>query len=453
MKKLVYLLTPKPLRRHLDRIEASPLGYRMARGAFWAVGGAAISRGLMVLASIVAARILGKTAFGELGIIQSSVGMFSAFSGLGLGITATKYIAELRATAPARAERIIAISSSISIFTGAAVTLAMVAMAPYLADKALNAPHLSGLLTVSAPMLLFGTWSGAQNGILSGLEAFKTIARINLATGLLSFPFIIGGVLLGGLPGAVWGLTLSSAAGCAFNNLALRSELSARRLRPDYANCGSEISVIWKFSIPAALSTIIIGPINWAASAMLVNTSGGYGEMGVYNAANQWLMALMFLPSVAGSVVMPILSETLGRKDSHSTGKVLKFNLMASAAVGIPIGLLLCLLSPYIMGWYGPGFSGRWLTLALTIATAVILATETPVGHIIAASGKMWTGLAMNTVWGGAFIGLSYLLLSHGADGIAMSRLLAYVVHAIWTFVFAYDILRRTRSTQTECES
>jgi len=41
--------------------------------------------------------LLGTVGFGELGVIQSTVGMFGVFAGLGLGMTATKYVASTAA--------------------------------------------------------------------------------------------------------------------------------------------------------------------------------------------------------------------------------------------------------------------------------------------------------------------------------------------------------------------
>jgi len=57
---------------------------------FWSMAGAVISRGLMLVASIFVARMLGKTGFGELGMIQSTVGMFGVFAGFGLGLNCNK---------------------------------------------------------------------------------------------------------------------------------------------------------------------------------------------------------------------------------------------------------------------------------------------------------------------------------------------------------------------------
>ena len=72
------------------------MGYRLARGVFWSMAGAVISRGLMLAAWVLVARMLGKTGYGELGMIQSTVGMFGVFAGFGLGLSATKHVAEFR---------------------------------------------------------------------------------------------------------------------------------------------------------------------------------------------------------------------------------------------------------------------------------------------------------------------------------------------------------------------
>jgi len=78
---------------------------RFVVGAFWSVAGALISRGFLLAASVVCAWFLGKEGFGALGMIQSTTGMLGVLAGLGLGITATKYVSELRRLDPLRARQ------------------------------------------------------------------------------------------------------------------------------------------------------------------------------------------------------------------------------------------------------------------------------------------------------------------------------------------------------------
>src|SRR5262245_2899227 len=98
---------PGFLAKWKSRVLGSSLGYRLARGAFWSLVGSLISRGMGMVAGIIVARILGKHDYGQLGIVQSTVGMFGVFAGFGMGLTANKHIAEFKTLDPGRAGRIV----------------------------------------------------------------------------------------------------------------------------------------------------------------------------------------------------------------------------------------------------------------------------------------------------------------------------------------------------------
>lgn len=447
LKGWLLAATPRFLKPYWKKLEASPLGYRLARGAFWSLAGAVVSRSLGLLASILVARMLGKVGFGELGIIQSSVGLFGTFAGFGLGLTATKYVAELRAKDPARAGRIIALSSLVSWATGGAMAVLLFVLAPWLATHTLAAPHLGGLLRLGSLLLLLGAVNGAQTGALAGFEAFKRIARINFTAGIAAFPLMVGGAWLRGLEGAVFGLVITQAVNCWLNFRGLRAEVHCAAMPFVFAGASREWSVLWRFSLPALAGNLLVGPVYWLCNAMLVNRPNGYAQMGLFNAANQWFSALLFLPGVLGQAALPVLSERLGENDGLRAGKVLGFYIKLNAAAVTPLMFLGCLASPLIMSSYGPGFTEGWPILVIVLTTAALLAVQTPVGQVIAASGRMWMGTAMNFGWAACFVVLAWCLLRWGALGLAAARLGAYLAHAIWTFAFAAYVLKRTNKT------
>src|SRR5258706_15225975 len=76
-----------------------------AIGAFWALVGAVVSRGLTLASSVVAGRLLGPTGFGEIGMIQSTQGLFGIVAGAGLGLAAAKFVAEFRSAGPTQRGR------------------------------------------------------------------------------------------------------------------------------------------------------------------------------------------------------------------------------------------------------------------------------------------------------------------------------------------------------------
>src|SRR5215207_6145625 len=116
---------------------------RFARGASWSLVGMGAAQGLALIASIIAARLLGQVSFGEFGMVISTVGAFGMLAGLGLGLTATKYIAERRIINPTGAGQIVGMISKVAALSGGAVALILFIIAPWLAARTLNAPQLA----------------------------------------------------------------------------------------------------------------------------------------------------------------------------------------------------------------------------------------------------------------------------------------------------------------------
>lgn len=421
------------------RIESSPVGTRLARGAFWSLAGAIVSRGLALLASVLVARILGKAGFGQLGVVQGTMGMFGVLAGFGLGLTSTKFVAEYRTRSPARAGRVIALSARAAWVTGSTAAVGLWMAAPWLAEHTLAAPQLAHALRVSALLVLLGGVNGAQTGALSGFESFRTIAAINLAGGLASFPLLVLGAEFWGLDGAVWGLVVSLGVNTLLGNVALRKQSAQAKVPLLGQGCWAEWDVLWHFTLPAFLCGTMGAPVFWACSAMLVNRPNGYGEMGILNAANQWLNAVMFLPAILGQAVLPILVEQ--RAHSRNSGKILAAAMALNAAAAFPVVLVICLCSPFIMRVYGPDFRGAWPVLVVVSLTGVLQAIQTAMGQIITAAGRLWMGLAMSLGWGLALLGIAWVALDLGALGLAAAGLGAYFLHAAWTSLFAYRIV------------
>ena len=67
---------------------------RLASDSFWALVGSAAGRGLSFIAGVAIARMLGSELYGEYGTIKNTLMMIAIFSSLGMGYSATKFIAE-----------------------------------------------------------------------------------------------------------------------------------------------------------------------------------------------------------------------------------------------------------------------------------------------------------------------------------------------------------------------
>jgi O-antigen/teichoic acid export membrane protein len=422
-------------------VRALPMGERLAKGAFWSLVGAAAAKILNLPISMVLARLMGPAHYGELGIIVNSIDLFGVFAGFGLALTATKHVAEFRSKDPVRAGRILALSNLTAIVAGGLFSIVLFLSAPLLASRFLAAPQLAGLLRIGAVFLFLTSMTGEQNGALGGFEAFRLLARLQTIFGLVSVPLVVGGYFFAGLRGILWGMVAAKGIDWSLRVAALHKEARHAGVPITYHGCLKELPILWHFSIPAVAAGVLVAPVNWICSAMLVNRPSGYVQMGEYNAAGQWYGVLLFLPTVLAAALLPSLSSSMGNGDSQGSRKVLSFMLRLNAMIVLPCVIGISILSPYIMRAYGREFHQAWPTLIVVSMTAGIFAIITPVGDVIAASGRMWLGCAMNAGWGVIFISATWLLVGRGSLGLALARFLAYVIHAVWTFAFAYQLL------------
>jgi len=187
---------------------------------------------------------------------------------------------------------------------------------------------------------------------------------------------------------------------------------------------------------------LVPGPVRWLCNVMLVNTPNGYSEMGIFNAANQWAQVIIYFATIIATASIPILAERLGASDTASSLRILRVTIGISAICILPLAFLGILASPLIMGAYGPSFRGSWPTLAILFLASGVLIVQVPVGNLLQASGRMWTGALMN--WGSAVVllVLTRFSLALGAMGLGLAVLGSYLVHGIWTFGFAYWLMK-----------
>ena len=430
---------PPFLRVYKARIEASPLGYRLAKGAFWSLAGSIISRGLGLLSGILVARILGKHGFGQFGMIQSTVGMFSTFAGFGMGLTANKHVAEFRRTDPPRAGRLIVLSSLVAWATGTVMTIALVVFAPWLANHTLAAPEMAGLLRAGALLLLLGGVNGAQIGALSGLEGFKTMARVNLFGGVLSFPIAVVGTLWAGVTGAVWAQVAALGVNCFVNFLALRHEAARAGISLSFGGLNREWSILWRFSVPAVLAASMTGPVSWATSALLANQADGYSQLGIYNAVLRMKIVPEIVLGILMAPLLPVLAERYSARDTAGYNKTAYAAFSLSLLATLPFGLIQLAVPSLTMLPYGKTYAGhhgvvQWLMLDLAI-----IGLFNPMAAILASMNRMWFGFTYNLIWG-ALYGLTalWLIRLYGATGLVAALTSSHLLMLGPTLYYMY---------------
>jgi O-antigen/teichoic acid export membrane protein len=377
-----------------------PLLTRLTRAAGWTTLGTLVGNGLTFVAMIAVARLLGRDRFGELGILQSTVVMFQAFASVGLGMTAMKHVAEYRAKEPVRAGHIIAISDLAAIISGGAAAMIVYAFAPWLAAHALVRPEITPLLRIAAITIALSSLTGAMNGTLGGMEEFRSIAVISLVSGLAAFPLILAGVLWKGVEGVVLALAAQALLTCVLVYWMARRKAKRHHI-PITLRGAREWPVLWRFSVPAMLSGIMVTPAEWLCNSILVRHGGGYSAMGIYAAAMQWRNLLMFLPIMIVQSALPVFASV---KSSHGPqseefSRLIVVSQNAIMLLIFPVATLLMFLAHGILGLYGASYSVGSMVLVAVCFMVTIQCTGAGLGPAIEAWGNMWAPAAFNFFW------------------------------------------------------
>jgi len=411
---------------------------RLVASGVWALIGAITTRGFTLAATMIAARVLGPTSFGELGMIQSTVALSCVAAGLGTGLTATKFVAEFKTRDADQAGRFVALSMAITLAASLVISALFFLAAPWVSANLITAPELSTQLRIASPLIVFTAVDSVQTGILSGLEAFKGIAKTSFLRGVVTFMTLTTGAWFGALPGALLGLTAGQAAGVLFYQRLLQTECRKSSIRVTYRELGSVYQTYWRFTLPAFLASTVTQPAMWLCNTLLVNQPGGYAELGLFTAADKWRTLIVFVPSTIAATALPVLASLYGARDSERYAQVFKANVATGLALAGTLALVAAALAHQIISLYGRDYVGGLSTLLILIATAIPTVLNSVLGQVVVTSDAIWWRFAFDVVLASLLLVSGwYLIPLFGAQGMAIAYLVAYGLTSVGLFFAA----------------
>ncbi len=416
------------MRQLVARLHAggnSALGRRLISATFWAALAEACSRGFLMVALVFVARLLGAEAYGQFGVIRTTMNMFAVVGGMGLGLTANRFVAEHRDGDKAFSGSVIGSTYLLAAGAGLVVAAVLFFLSDWLATSYLRAPALAPGLRIAALLLIVGALNGAQLGVLQGLEAYRRLAAVSLVQGGLAIVALVGGAWLYGLRGALAGLVVYGLGGTVVYQLSIRAELAVRGIRVDFHQIRATIPLFWKFSLPLVLAGMAIAPLKWLAEGMLAR-QGGFGELGFLYAAMVIVNTLIALVSTLNA---PIISLMANLHPSEQSGRKQHLTLFGSWYLFLCLALPLVLVPEALTLLFGREFgSARFYAVSvLLLAYCGLMMFAQGVTRMIALSGSMWYGFLSNLVEGVSLVAGGYLLLEHGVVGLALAYVLSYV--------------------------
>ncbi len=421
---------------------------RMIRGIKWtALQSVVVAAGNFATA-VLAARLLGVDDFGAFSIIRITGFMMATMAGAGLGVTATKYIAEMREIDKPRLSRILGLCSMVAGCTSLVFSSVILFFASQVATVYLKAPHIVEQLRIAALYIFFVTLNGYQIGALAGFEAFSVQAKINLVQAVVSLMLTFVLTWFWGLSGASAALGLAALFNWGLHQQAIQKEVRRNGIRTSYSGLWQEKNILLNFTFPAALSSIIGATTVWCCNAFLTRQPDGLSQMAIFSAANNFRSFILFVPGLVSHVASPILCNLKGEKKQSSYSRLFWINILISAAASIAVAGILVMVAPYVLRLFGRGFVGGGAVAMAIVVMTVIEVMANAFYRSLFAHGKLWWQVRIMVGWSLVLGIVSFTTIgSYGAIGLAYAYLAAHSV-SLTLYAFAtYKIQKEVSKT------
>jgi O-antigen/teichoic acid export membrane protein len=354
-----------------------------------------------------------------------------------------KFVSEYRTRDPEKAGIILGLSSVVAFVAAALFSSALALCAPWLVVGSAGTPALTAAMRLSALYMFFITVNGYQMGALSGLEAFRGIACINVAYGLATLVLTWIASRWFGLHGAILAQGLSAALLWLLYYYTLKTECRRRNIVVTYRGVWNERSALYRFSVPTTTACMISSLAVWWSNAALARASG-YAELAVFSAVNNMRLMVLFMPLIIGRVTTPLLNNMLAAGDLWGYRKTFCGSVALNGSTALLAATVLALAGRYVLHLFGKEFAGSSALILLLLSAAALEVIAGSLYQAVFAGSSLWRQVVVNGVWAAVLIAtLQRTVSRYGVSALAFSYLAAWIFSVILYGVEAWRRLKQ----------
>ncbi len=405
--------------------------------SFWSVLGNAIGYGFLFIAGVIVARILGKSLYGEYGMLKSiftSIGMFSTF---GLSYTGTKYVAELKSISLSKTGNFIKKSAIITFSLSLLCSVLLFTNSKEIAIKWLESTTISFYLKTFSLLIILYAFTYLLLALVAGLGEFKELSKINSLTGFISFVLTILFTIKWSLKGAMAALLLSQLINCLLSLKVIIKKIGLKIIFQKSNN--SELiplKEVLSFSLPIALQETIYTFSTWFINLFIL-WYGSYGDLGLYSAAIQWNSIILFVPGILRNVILTHLTES---NNSSSFNRIFKNVSLLSFIVTFIPSVLIYAFSGIIEKSYGPTFQGLDYLITIACISAIFMSIRNVYAQVFMAKGLNWQMFFIRLFGDLSVLLVAFMLMNklnlNIVDSLLWGMILSNIIFLVITILF-----------------
>jgi len=410
---------------------ASPRGsYGQILKSTTLVGGSQVINILLgIVRTKFMAVLLGPEGIGLAGLYQAATGLVGTLTGLGVGSSGVRQIAEAAGTGDETAiARTIVTLRRIALILGVIGMLVTIVLCRPLSRATFGNGDQAPAIALLSLTLLFGSISGGQTALIQGLRRIRDLASLSVLGAFFGTLLGIPIIYLWGRNGIVPMLIAVSATGILTSWWYAR-KIPLRSISIGWRETFAEGRGLLKLGLVFMASSLMSSAVMYLIRVIIVRDLGLDG-VGLYQAANT--LSNLYIGFILGAMGMDFYPRlTAVAHDNPTCNRLVNEQTEVGLLIAAPGIVATLTFAPLVIHlFYSAAFVPAYEVLRWQILGIFLRVISWPMGFVLLAKGRgrvfFWTELAANA----AHLGLVQVGVAlHGLEGTGMAFCALYVLH------------------------
>lgn len=384
---------------------------------------------ISLVRSKIVAVLLGPSGIGLLTLLNSTLGLLGAFTGLGLEVSGVKSISEANSlNNPEKLAKEVSILSRLSWITGFAGLFLIIVFSPWLSQLIFKSEHYTIAIIWIAAALLFKQLTGSYLAVLQGLRKLKHLAQANLLGNLIGLIITVPLYYFWKEEAIAPSILIATVSGFLF------AWYFASKLKLDSVPVSNKQAIdegksLIRLGFMLSLSSLITLFCGYLLQ-LFINYRSGIEEVGFYNAGFAILNSYVGLIFTAmGTDYFPRLSSV--NSDNKKVNEIVNQQAFIAVLLITPVIVAFLSFAPSIVRLlYSVQFYSIVPMLVWGILGMLFRAVSWSMGFVLLAKGD--SKLFIKTAFGFNAIQLLMNVLGYvffDLEGLGISFALYFVIH------------------------
>ena len=386
---------------------------RQARGVFssasLALGAHAVSRGGLVLASVVMARGFTTEGFAAYSYFRETVVLIATYAALGLGVTATRCFAATDVKALEGERALPGSLSSLSFMASALASVVVVAIPGTWITAELAIPRW-----LLATAVGFAALEVVPINAVVGLDRYRAVVLLSFVyAGVVVFAawrsVVLGDPIVG-----MYGLISGSLAQVVGSYVVIHRAIGWRAMTEGAVPRLRNLSGAFRIAGPMFATSLMVVSGNWLVGRIMLEEPDGDHIFALYAVGRQWYGLGLVIPAMVSRVLLPRLVRIKGSGTREDMRGLVRLSTAVATISAIAVASVVVPLGPWFLSFYGDRYAAATWLITAFMAVAVITTPARALSNPIVADDGQLSLLAFTGGWLVLLLAVSWLGLRSG---------------------------------------